>query len=76
MPAKPLPRHCGKAMSRLYIRKGTKKREWIPVGYYCAICSKMIGEIYRMNDNDLSELLELKQKLKDKTDIYKESRYS
>lgn len=68
MPAKRLPRHCGKAMSRLYIRRGTKKREWIPVGYYCAVCSKMIGEVNRMSNDDLRELLEVRQKLKDKTD--------
>ncbi len=36
------PQHCGKKMQRLYIRKGTKNRKWIPVGYYCNLCSKVI----------------------------------
>jgi hypothetical protein len=44
MPAKKLPRHCGKAMNRLYIRKGTEKREWISVGYYCSVCSRVFNE--------------------------------
>ncbi|MFW9852615.1 MAG: hypothetical protein ACFFDS_06715, partial [Candidatus Thorarchaeota archaeon] len=38
------PKHCGKTMMRIYIRKGTKKRKWIPVGYYCNECSKMIKD--------------------------------
>jgi hypothetical protein len=31
-------------MNRLYIRKGTVKREWIPVGYYCSVCSRVFNE--------------------------------
>ncbi len=41
------PKHCGKTMKRIYIREGTEKRKWIPVGYYCSECSKM------MKDSDL-----------------------
>ncbi|MCE7741757.1 MAG: actin family protein [Candidatus Heimdallarchaeota archaeon] len=42
--SKSKPRHCGKIMHRLYIRKGTEKRKWIAVGYYCDECSEMLKE--------------------------------
>ncbi len=38
------PKHCEKVMHRLYIRKGTEKRKWIAVGYYCDECSIMMKE--------------------------------
>ena len=39
------PKHCGKPMRRMYIRKGTKDRKWVPVGYYCSVCTKMIRNV-------------------------------
>ena len=39
------PKHCGKPMHRMYIRKGTKDRKWFPVGYYCSVCTKMIRNV-------------------------------
>ncbi|MHA1199760.1 MAG: hypothetical protein ACTSQF_10570, partial [Candidatus Heimdallarchaeaceae archaeon] len=42
--SKSKPKHCGKTMHRLYIRKGTEKRKWIAVGYYCDECSAMMKE--------------------------------
>lgn len=38
-------RHCGKPMQRVYIRKGTDKRKWIPIGYYCEHCNTMLGDV-------------------------------
>ncbi|MEE9411112.1 MAG: actin family protein [Candidatus Heimdallarchaeota archaeon] len=38
------PKHCGKTMNTLYIRKGTDKRKWIAVGYFCEKCNEMIKE--------------------------------
>ncbi len=39
------PKHCGKAMQRVYIRKGTEQRKWITIGYYCEHCSKFLKNI-------------------------------
>ena len=39
------PIHCGKKMHRMYIRKGTETRKWIPIGYYCSVCKKMIRNV-------------------------------
>ncbi len=39
------PKHCGKAMQRVYIRKGTEQRKWITIGYYCELCSKFLKNI-------------------------------
>ncbi|MCG3226816.1 MAG: actin family protein [Candidatus Heimdallarchaeota archaeon] len=38
------PKHCGKTMNTLYIRKGTDKRKWIAVGYFCEKCNEMVKE--------------------------------
>lgn len=39
------PKHCDKNMQRMYIRKGTKNRKWIAIGYYCSVCTKMIRNV-------------------------------
>lgn len=39
------PKHCGKTMQRVYIRKGTEQRKWITIGYYCEHCSKFLKNI-------------------------------
>ena len=47
------PKHCGKAMQRVYIRKGTEKRKWITIGYYCEHCSKFLKNIDLMKSQGI-----------------------
>lgn len=53
-------------MLRLYIRKGTKKRKWLAVGYYCDECSKMLKEYDRMRIGGIQEILTNTTKLVEK----------
>ena len=56
MPSKTMPKHCGKSMHRMYIRKGTEKRKWIPVGYFCDICSGMFRKVDLMKKREIDEV--------------------
>ena len=60
------PKHCGKMMHKLYIRKGTEKRQWISVGYYCSECSKMMREIDLIETKNLNGIVGSIQKLVEK----------
>jgi actin-related protein len=60
------PKHCGKTMMRIYIRKGTEKRKWIPVGYYCNECSKMIKDSDLLPTRKIDEIHGARSKLVDK----------
>lgn len=53
-------------MHRLYIRKGTNKRTWIAVGYYCDECSKTLKESDLMKTGGLQNLPEDLIELKDR----------
>jgi len=44
-------------MYRLYIRKGTTNRRWIPVGYFCDVCSKMFRKMDLMEKSEISSIL-------------------
>ncbi|MBY9002009.1 MAG: hypothetical protein KGD64_13910, partial [Candidatus Heimdallarchaeota archaeon] len=64
--SKSKPRHCGKVMHRIYIRKGTEKRKWIAVGYYCDECSIMLKKYDLKRLGGLMELPTDATKLVDK----------
>ncbi len=64
--SKTKPKHCGKTMHRLYIRKGTDSRKWITVGYYCDECSKTMKDSDLMKTGSLDELLQEKITLVDR----------
>ena len=70
MPTEKLPKHCGKPMSRLYIRKGTEKRSWIGVGYLCNICSKMLNNKEVMKKVFITFLAETIPKMKDRVEEF------
>lgn len=57
MPSKTMPKHCEKSMHRMYIRKGTEKRKWLPVGYFCDVCSKMLTEVEIMKNKELEKII-------------------
>ncbi len=65
------PKHCGKAMQRVYIRKGTEQRKWISIGYYCEQCSKFLKNIDLMKSQQglkiLEENIQLVEKIKNPT---------
>ena len=52
------PKHGGKAMQRVYIRKGTEQRKWISIGYYCEQCSKFLKNIDLMKSQQGLKILE------------------
>ena len=60
------PKHCGKTMVRIYIRKGTEKRKWIPIGYYCNECSKMIKDSDLIPTRKIDEIQGAESKLVNK----------
>ena len=60
------PKHCGKIMKRIYIRKGTEKRKWIPIGYYCNECSKMMRDSDLIPTRKIDEIIGAGSKLVDK----------
>ena len=60
------PKHCDKPMKRIYIRKGTDKRKWIPVGYYCNECSKMIKDSDLIPTRKINGILKAGSKLIDR----------
>ncbi len=71
MPTEKMPKHCRKAMSRLYVRKGTEKRSWIGVGYICNLCSTMLTNKEAMHKSKLTYLLaETIPKMKDKVEEF------
>lgn len=57
------PKHCGKTMNALYIRKGTEKRKWIVVGYYCERCNMMVKEEDSIQVKRLQEILDQPDRL-------------
>ncbi|MCK4972472.1 MAG: hypothetical protein KAS52_04070, partial [Candidatus Heimdallarchaeota archaeon] len=65
------PKHCGKAMQRVYIRKGTEQRKWISIGYYCEHCSKFLKNIDLMKSEGILknqfEEVKLVEKIKNPT---------
>lgn len=65
------PKHCGKAMQRVYIRKGTEQRKWITIGYYCEQCSKFLKNTDLMKLQRglkiLEENVQLVEKIKNPT---------
>ena len=71
MLSKTIPKHCGKSMYRMYIRKGTEKRKWIPVGYFCDICSGMFRKVDLMKKREIDEILIGLERL---TDFKKDTR--
>ncbi|MHA1417760.1 MAG: actin family protein [Candidatus Heimdallarchaeaceae archaeon] len=67
------PKHCGKAMQRVYIRKGTEQRKWISIGYYCERCFKFIKNIDLMKSEGVLksqfEEVKLVEKIKNPTTL-------
>ncbi|MCK5304201.1 MAG: actin family protein [Candidatus Heimdallarchaeota archaeon] len=67
------PKHCGKAMQRVYIRKGTEQRKWISIGYYCEHCSKFLKNIDLMKSQGVLknqiEDVKLVERMKNPTTI-------
>ncbi|MHA1551799.1 MAG: actin family protein [Candidatus Heimdallarchaeaceae archaeon] len=67
------PKHCEKAMQRVYIRKGTEQRKWITIGYYCEQCFKFLKNIDLMKSQGVLknqiEDVKLVERMKNPTTI-------